>query len=321
MTCVTCNFHQSMSVRQVFVCAKYTTWFSVCVDRSVNSTDWVINPYKSLPSLPSYSCPILSSPLLHSHLIIPVCLSLPHFLFICFLSLLSFFFNLVVQAATRTETNDLKELLDVSREYITAVRVKAAITYVLPQSPHLISSHLTTAIDHIQWCPCCILCAHVDAIQHPLYFNTSIIILHPISTRPMPCHSDSAADVTRSLELAAYFTHCNLQPAHLMLALKTAMALAFKNKVSIPWSSCRTHIENILCLSCACIWCWLTCFLRTIPCSIFILKVFDFKYFLVYLLNSPSILLLYPFSTLFLPPSSQSLICSSSCTHTNTDIH
>ena len=46
-------------------------------------------------------------------------------------------------------------------------------------------------------------------------------------------YRESAADVKRSLELAAYFTHCNLQPAHLMLALKTAMALAFKNKVSI----------------------------------------------------------------------------------------
>ena len=34
----------------------------------------------------------------------------------------------------------------------------------------------------------------------------------------------------RSLELNAYFTHCNLQPSHLMLALKTAMASAYKAK-------------------------------------------------------------------------------------------
>ena len=52
--------------------------------------------------------------------------------------------------ATRTETNDLKELLDVSREYVTAIRVKQAIT-------------------------------------------------------------DAGEDVARSLELSAYFTHCNLQ--------------------------------------------------------------------------------------------------------------
>jgi coatomer protein complex subunit alpha (xenin) len=75
----------------------------------------------------------------------------------------------LVHAASRTETTDLKELLEVSREYITAIRVKNAIT-------------------------------------------------------------ESTADIPRSLELVSYFTHCNLQPAHLVLALKTAMASAFKNK-------------------------------------------------------------------------------------------
>lgn len=76
----------------------------------------------------------------------------------------------LVSVSTRTETNDLKELLDVSREYLIAIRVKTAIT------------------------------------------------------------ETGASDVRRGLELAAYFTHCNLQPSHLMLALKTAMASAFKNK-------------------------------------------------------------------------------------------
>ena len=33
-------------------------------------------------------------------------------------------------------------------------------------------------------------------------------------------------DPKRALELAAYFTHCNLQPAHTMLALKAAMTAA-----------------------------------------------------------------------------------------------
>lgn len=77
----------------------------------------------------------------------------------------------LVAASSRSETNDLKELLEVTREYITAVRVKAAIDEA------------------------------------------------------------GAGDVARGLELAAYFTHCNLQPSHLMLALKTAMANAFKAKV------------------------------------------------------------------------------------------
>ena len=37
-------------------------------------------------------------------------------------------------------------------------------------------------------------------------------------------------DPKRAVELAAYFTHCNLQPAHTMLALKMAMTAAYKLK-------------------------------------------------------------------------------------------
>lgn len=80
----------------------------------------------------------------------------------------------LVAAANKSEGNDLKEMLDVSREYMIALRLK-------------------TALD--------------DAT--------------------------TSGDIPRSLELAAYFTHCNLQPSHLVLALKTAMAAAFKNKVRI----------------------------------------------------------------------------------------
>jgi coatomer protein complex subunit alpha (xenin) len=90
---------------------------------------------------------------------------------------------LLISVSTRTETNDLKELLDVSREYLIALKVKNAMG---------------------------------DA---------------------------SAGDVGRGLELAAYFTHCNLQPSHLMLALKTAMASAFKNKVRIFSSLCLISIK------------------------------------------------------------------------------
>lgn len=77
----------------------------------------------------------------------------------------------LVAVPSRNEANVLRELLDVAREYITAVRVKEAISLA------------------------------------------------------------GAEDIKRGLELAAYFTHCSLQPAHLLLALKTAMANAFKNKV------------------------------------------------------------------------------------------
>eukprot|EP00197_Chlamydomonas_leiostraca_P002770 CAMPEP_0202857082 /NCGR_PEP_ID=MMETSP1391-20130828/157_1 /ASSEMBLY_ACC=CAM_ASM_000867 /TAXON_ID=1034604 /ORGANISM="Chlamydomonas leiostraca, Strain SAG 11-49" /LENGTH=1227 /DNA_ID=CAMNT_0049535841 /DNA_START=68 /DNA_END=3751 /DNA_ORIENTATION=+ len=37
-------------------------------------------------------------------------------------------------------------------------------------------------------------------------------------------------DISRSMELAAYFTHCSLQPVHLALSLRSAMSIFFKNK-------------------------------------------------------------------------------------------
>jgi coatomer subunit alpha len=78
----------------------------------------------------------------------------------------------LVVVPSRTASNEIKELLEVCREYLIAIRVKTAM--------------------------------------------------------------GETEDVPRSLELAAYFTHCNLQPSHLMLALKSAMATAFKNKVTSP---------------------------------------------------------------------------------------
>jgi coatomer protein complex subunit alpha (xenin) len=47
----------------------------------------------------------------------------------------------------------------------------------------------------------------------------------------------STKDPVRSCELAAYFTHCNLQPAHLMLSLRLAMVAAFKLKNFITAAS------------------------------------------------------------------------------------
>ncbi|CAN0049241.1 unnamed protein product [Choristocarpus tenellus] len=44
-------------------------------------------------------------------------------------------------------------------------------------------------------------------------------------------------DPVRSMELAAYFTRCNLLPAHLLLALRMAMASAFKCKNYITAAS------------------------------------------------------------------------------------
>merc|ERR1719352_704090 len=46
-----------------------------------------------------------------------------------------------------------------------------------------------------------------------------------------------AADPVRATELSAYFTHCNLQPVHLLLALRSAMGTAFKHKNFIAAAS------------------------------------------------------------------------------------
>lgn len=74
----------------------------------------------------------------------------------------------LVVVDNRAEANEIKEILDVCREYITAVRLKAAM--------------------------------------------------------------NDCTDPARMTELSAYLTHCNLQPAHLLLALRSAMGTAFKHK-------------------------------------------------------------------------------------------
>ena len=81
----------------------------------------------------------------------------------------------MVVTSSRTESNEVKELLDIAREYITAIRLKLAMADV--------------------------------------------------------------SDPVRMTELWAYFTHCNLQPAHLLLALKSAMISGFKIKNYITAAS------------------------------------------------------------------------------------
>jgi len=77
---------------------------------------------------------------------------------------------------SRAEASQVKELLETSREYITAIRIKGAM-------------------------------------------------------------GESAADPARTTELSAYFTHCNMQPAHLLLALRSAMGTSFKHKNFIAAAS------------------------------------------------------------------------------------
>merc|ERR1719445_1848537 len=42
--------------------------------------------------------------------------------------------------------------------------------------------------------------------------------------------AEAGGNPVRATELSAYFTHCELIPAHLVLALRSAMGTAFKHK-------------------------------------------------------------------------------------------
>jgi coatomer protein complex subunit alpha (xenin) len=82
----------------------------------------------------------------------------------------------LVVASGPQEQNEMKEMLAISREYITAIRIKGAM-------------------------------------------------------------ADAGADPVRATELSAYFTHCSLQPVHMLLALRSAMGTAFKHKNYIAAAS------------------------------------------------------------------------------------
>lgn len=81
----------------------------------------------------------------------------------------------MIVVESRVEAQQVKELVETAREYITAIRIKGAMA--------------------------------------------------------------EASDPTRTTELSAYFTHCNMQPAHLLLALRSAMGTAFKHKNFIAAAS------------------------------------------------------------------------------------
>ena len=53
-----------------------------------------------------------------------------------------------------------------------------------------------------------------------------------------------ATDPKRQMELAAYFTHCNLQPGHSILALKLAYTAAFKRNLFASASgNCNSFMQ------------------------------------------------------------------------------
>jgi coatomer protein complex subunit alpha (xenin) len=55
---------------------------------------------------------------------------------------------------------------------------------------------------------------------------------------------DTKDDAIRQQELAAYFTHCNIQSVHLKLSLQSAMTLAYKGKnYNTASTFCRRLLE------------------------------------------------------------------------------
>lgn len=50
-------------------------------------------------------------------------------------------------------------------------------------------------------------------------------------------------DTARSAELAAYFTHCGLQPVHAALSLRSAMTVFFKLR---NYATCATFCRRLL---------------------------------------------------------------------------
>ena len=66
--------------------------------------------------------------------------------------------------------------------------------------------------------------------QHEIKEMVSVCREYITAIRIKGAMGEAAADPVRATELSAYFTHCNLQPVHLLLALRSAMGTAFKHK-------------------------------------------------------------------------------------------
>merc|ERR1711957_910525 len=57
--------------------------------------------------------------------------------------------------------------------------------------------------------------------------------------------AEAGGDPVRATELSAYFAHCELIPAHMVLALRSAMGTAFKHKNYILAASCARRLLEL----------------------------------------------------------------------------
>jgi coatomer protein complex subunit alpha (xenin) len=69
-------------------------------------------------------------------------------------------------------------------------------------------------------------------------YKTAIRLKNAIAETP-------ADNAVRQIELSAYFTHCDMQPPHLMLALRMAMVSAFKFQNYITAASFATRLLEL----------------------------------------------------------------------------
>jgi len=72
--------------------------------------------------------------------------------------------------------------------------------------------------------------SEVDEVQQLIGVCREYILGLSIEQSRRTVSAENPDNIKRALELSAYFTHCQLQPAHLQLALRQGMKLSFKVK-------------------------------------------------------------------------------------------
>ena len=110
---------------------------------------------------------------------------------------------LVVDA--KSEVNEVRELVLYCREYLMAMRMEVSKqTNTRPR------------------CCCCHDRAHGQCIRRPLLVRARRAGRVGLPVQ-MKRRTDFKDDEKKAAELAAYMTHCNLQPGHVLICLKSAM--------------------------------------------------------------------------------------------------
>lgn len=89
---------------------------------------------------------------------------------------------------------------------------------------------------------CCGVSSASDADEHKQLLNLCKEYIVGLS---LELERKSCSDSKRALELAAYFTHCQLQPVHQQLSLQMAMSLSFNAKNYLSASSFARRLLDL----------------------------------------------------------------------------